>query len=149
VEKQTMAFVKRQIKQGPVAINMDAKGNKVTGSMTINGQEQPIEADAGGPLFADGSGGRLAITCLPLEERYSATFRNFDLQQMKPKLQQLKVVGSEKVTVPAGTFETYRVEITSAEGGPDQMTLWVTKDSRKAVKMGTAMAGMTLSAELQ
>jgi hypothetical protein len=41
------------------------------------------------------------------------------------------------------------VEITSAEGGPDQMTLWVAKDSRKAVKMATAMAGMTITAELQ
>lgn len=149
LEKQTMAFVKRQIKQGPVAINIDVKGTKVTGSMTINGQERSIDADAGGPLFADGSGGRLAITCLPLAEGYSATFRNFDLQQMKPKLQQLNVVGSEKVTVPAGTFETYKVEITSAEGGPDQMTLWVAKDSRKAVKMATAMAGMTITAELQ
>jgi phosphoribosylcarboxyaminoimidazole (NCAIR) mutase len=91
----------------------------------------------------------LAITCLPLAEGYSATFRNFDLQQMKPKVQQLKVAGSEKVTVPAGSFEAYKVEITSAEGGPDQMTLWVAKDSRKAVKMATAMAGMTITAELQ
>ena len=47
LEKQTMAFVKRQIKQGPLAINMDVNGATVTGSITIDGQERPIEADAG------------------------------------------------------------------------------------------------------
>ena len=149
VDKQTMAFVKRQVKQGPVAINLEMKGNKVTGSMNMNGQEKAIDADAGGPLFADGSGGRLTIACLPLAEGYSATFRNFDLQQMKTKLLQLKVTGSEKLTVAAGAFDTYRVEISSAEGGPEQMTLWVAKDSRKAVKMSSAMGAAKIAAELQ
>ena len=149
LDKQTLAFVKRQVKQGPVTLNFEVKGTKVTGLINLNGQERPIEADAGGPLFADGSGGRLSIVSLPLAEGYTATFRNFDLQRMKPKLQQLKVTASEKVSVPAGTFDTWRVEITSAEGGPEQMTLWVAKDSRKAVKMSAVMQGASIAAELQ
>lgn len=149
LDRQTLAFVKRDVKQGPVAIHMEVKDGHVTGSMNLNGQEKPIDADAGGPLFADGSGGRLAIVALPLAEGYSATFRNFDLQRMKPKLLQLKVAAAERVTVPAGTFDTWRVEITSAEGGPDQMTLWVAKEGRKAVKMAAAMGGASIAAELQ
>jgi len=149
LDKQTLAFVKRQVKQGPAAINLEMKGSKVTGSIIMGGQEKPVEADTGGPLFADGTGGRLSIVCLPLAEGYSTTFRNLDLQRMKSKLLQLKVASSEKLTVPAGTFDTWRVEISSAEGGPDQMTLWVAKDARKAVKMSAAMGGATITAELQ
>ena len=33
----------------------------------------------------------------------------------KEKLLQLKVLGMERVTVPAGTFDSYKVELTSAD----------------------------------
>jgi dipeptidyl aminopeptidase/acylaminoacyl peptidase len=148
-DKQTLEFVKRHVKQGPVTIDFESKAGKVTGTIDMGGQPKPIDVDAGGPLFADGTGGRLTIACLPLAEGYTATFRNFDIQQMKPKLMALEVAGSEKVTVPAGVFDTWRVEIHSAEGGPDHMTLWVAKDSRKPVKMSAAMGPATMSAELQ
>ncbi|HEV2446892.1 MAG TPA: prolyl oligopeptidase family serine peptidase, partial [Candidatus Sulfopaludibacter sp.] len=149
LDKQTLALRKRDIRQGPVAIHLEAKGDKVTGSLNMGGQEKPIDAEAGGPIFADGTGGRLSIVCLPLAEGYSTTFRNFDLQRMKPRMMQLKVAASEKVTVPAGTFDTYRVEITSADGGSEKMTLWVAKDTRKAVKMSAGMQAATITAELQ
>ena len=147
--KQTLAFLKRQVKQGPVTINYEMKGNKVTGSLNMAGQEKPIDVDTDGPLFAEGTGGTLAVTCLPLAEGYSVTFRNFDIQRMKMTLHQLKVAASEKVTVPAGAFDTWRVEIASADGSPGQFTLWVAKDSRQAVKMALTGAGASISAELQ
>jgi dipeptidyl aminopeptidase/acylaminoacyl peptidase len=152
VDKETLALVKRSVKQGPVAINLEMKGSKVTGTMSMNGQDKPIDSDAGGPLFADGAGSMDAIASLPLADGYTATYRNFDLQKMKPKLLQLKVAGSESVTVPAGSFEAYKVEITSADGGSDNITIWVAKDSRKALKMAAVMAAMggaTMTAELQ
>jgi len=64
---------------------------------------------------------------------------------------QLNVTGSEKVTVPAGSFDAYRVEISSAEGGPEKMTMWVAHDSRKPVKLSAVlpeMGGAILTAEL-
>ena len=42
-------------------------------------------------------------------------------------------------------------EVTSADGGADKSTVWVSKDSRKPVKMSSVMAqmgGATLTAEL-
>jgi hypothetical protein len=65
---------------------------------------------------------------------------------------QLKVSGSESVTVPAGAFETFKVEITSAEGGPERVTVWVAKEARKPVKIAMSMpqmGGATMTAELQ
>ena len=82
------------------------------------------------------------MASLPLAVGYSTTFRNFDVQTQKVKLLQLSVAGIETVTVPAGTFEVYRVEISSADGGADKKTLWIAKDSHKVVKGSAVLAAM-------
>jgi dienelactone hydrolase len=151
LDKESLTLRKRTVRQGPVSIEIQVTGNKATGKMSMGGQDRPIDVDLGGPLFADAAGAAQAIAALPMKEGYSATFRNFDLQRQKPKLMQLQVTGSESVTVPAGTFDAYKVEISSAEGGPDKMTVWVAKDSRKPVKLAAVlpqMGGASLTAEL-
>ena len=91
--------------------------------------------DLDGPLFADAAGANFAIGCLPLADGYTTAFRNFDVQKQKVKLMQLQVAGSESVTVPAGTFDTFKVELSSADGGPDKSTVWIAKDTRTPVKI--------------
>jgi hypothetical protein len=44
--------------------------------------------------------------------------------------------------VPAGTFDAYKVEISSADGGDDKETLWIARDSHKAVKESLVLASM-------
>jgi hypothetical protein len=151
LDKDTLTLRKRTVKQGPVTIEFEVADNKATGKMNMGGQDRPISVDLGGPLFADAAGAMQAIACLPIKEGYSTTFRNLDLQKQKPKLMQLQVAGSESVTVPAGTFNAYKIEVTSADGGPDKMTVWVATESRKAVKYSAVlsqMGGATLTAEL-
>lgn len=151
IEKTSLVLRKRSLQQGPLAIDMDFAGNKAAGQITMNGQAQPIAVDLGGPLFGDAAGGDQVIACLPLADGYTTTFRNFDLRSQKVKLLQLNVAGTEKVTVPAGTFEAYRVELTSADGGTDKKTLWIAKDSRKVVKASAvvaSMGGATVTEEL-
>jgi dipeptidyl aminopeptidase/acylaminoacyl peptidase len=152
LDKSSLVLLKRSLKQGASGIDLDFKENKAAGSLNMGGQEKPVSVDLGGPLFADAAGSAHSIACLPLAEGYTTTFRNFDVQRQKPKLMQLKVTGSESVTVPAGAFEAYKVEITSAEGGPDKVTLWIAKDSRKVAKMSAVMIqmnGAVMTAELQ
>jgi hypothetical protein len=123
--------------------------NKAAGNMNMNGQDRPISVDLGGPLFAEGAGSKQVIACLPLAEGYTTTYRNFDLQQQKVQLMQLKVSGVEKVTVPAGTFDAYKVEISSDNG--ENETLWVAKDSHKPLKESAvlpSMGGAVLTQEL-
>jgi dienelactone hydrolase len=151
LEKGTLVVRKRDVKQGPMAIKLEFTGGKATGTMNMNGQDKPVSADLGGELFADAAGAQQVIGSLPLADGYSATFRNFDLQKQKAKLVQLKVVGSETVTVPAGKFDAFKVELKSADGGSDQSTIWIAKDSRQAVKVSAvlaAMGGATMTAEL-
>jgi hypothetical protein len=121
---------------------VDFSGEKAVGKMSMNGQDHPIAVDLGGPLFADGAGEDQVIASLPLASGYSTTFRNFDIQAQKVKLQQLSVSGVESVTVPAGKFDAYRVEITSADGGADKKTAWVDKDTHKVVKVSAVVAAM-------
>jgi dipeptidyl aminopeptidase/acylaminoacyl peptidase len=151
IEKKTLISRSRKMEQGPMKLEMSYSDSKATGSMVMGGPEKPIAGDTGGPLFAQGPGGPQSIACLPLAEGYTTVFRNFDSQKLKATLMQAKVVGSESVTVPAGKFDTFKVEVTSAEGGNDNMTIWVAKDTRVPVKVATAMAAMggaTMTAEL-
>jgi dipeptidyl aminopeptidase/acylaminoacyl peptidase len=151
IEKGTLISRKLALKQGPMAVDINFSGDKATGNMNVNGQDRPISVDLGGALFADGAGSKQSIACLPLAEGYSATYRNFDVLKQKVKLMQLNVSGVEKVTVPAGTFDAYKVDISSADGGDDKETLWIAKDSHKAVKESAvlaAMGGAVLTQEL-
>ncbi len=142
LEKGSLIARKLNLKQGPVVIDLNFSGDKAVGSMNMNGQDKPVSVDLGGPLFADGAGSKQSIASLPLAEGYGTTYRNFDVQKQKVKLMQLSVSGVEKVTVPAGTFDAYKVDITSADGGDDKETIWVTKDSHKAVKESAVLASM-------
>jgi dipeptidyl aminopeptidase/acylaminoacyl peptidase len=151
IAKSSLTLQKRSLKQGPVDIELDYAGDKATGKMSMNGQDQPIATDMGGPLFGDAAGGDQSIATLPLAVGYSTTFRNFDIQAQKVKLQQLNVAAVETVTVPAGKFEAFRVDITSADGGADKKTLWVAQDSHKVVKVSAvsaAMGGAVITEEL-
>lgn len=151
VEKGSLTLTKRSVKQGPVTIDVEFKNNKASGSMNAGGQAKPIATETGGALFADGAAAYNSLASLPLAEGYTATFRNFDLQKQKIALKQVKVVGAEKITVPAGSFEAFKLEVTSAEGEPGQTTVWVAKDSRKVVKVVAVipqMNGAILTSEL-
>lgn len=151
IEKGTLVLTKRSIKQGPATIDVTFKNNKATGTMRSGAQSQPIVADTGGALFADGAGAYSVVGALPLADGYATAFRNFDIQGQKPALKQLKVAGSEKITVPAGTFDTFKVEITSADGEPGKTTVWIAKDSRKVIKTSATvprMNGAVITSEL-
>ena len=142
LEKGSLIARKLNLKQGPVAVDLNFAGDKAVGNLNMNGKDQPISVDLGGPLFADAAASKQSISCLPLAEGYSTTYRNFDVQKQKVKLMQLKVAGIDQVTVPAGTFDTYKVEISSADGGDDKETLWIARDSHKAVKESAVIASM-------
>jgi dipeptidyl aminopeptidase/acylaminoacyl peptidase len=151
IEKGSLLLKHRLIKQGPMTIDMNVSPNKVSGTATMNGQSNPINADPGGALFADGAGAYEVIASLPLAPDYSLRFRNFSVQKQKPQIKQLKVIGSESVTVPAGTFEAYKVEISAADNEADKQTVWIDKGSRKVLKISAVLVslnGAILTSEL-
>ena len=150
IEKASLLPKKRTVKQGPADIALEFSGTAVTGTMAMNGQSRAVNLPLDGPIFADGAGSHAVIARLPLAEGYTTAFRNLDLRSQKVDVRQLKVVGRESVTVPAGTFDAWKVEVASAGTG-GTTTLWVTPDTRQVVKVGAVlpqMNGAVLTAEL-
>jgi dipeptidyl aminopeptidase/acylaminoacyl peptidase len=151
IEKGSLVLKHRSINQGDVVVELDFKDNKATGTMTQGGQAKPIMVDVGGIIFADGGGAFDVIARLPLAAGYSTTFRNFDVQKQKPQVRSLKVLGTESVTVPAGTFDAYKVELVAADNEADKQTVWIAKDSHKVVKITAtipSLGGALLTSEL-
>jgi len=151
IEKGSLLLKRRFIKQGPMTIEMNVAPNKLSGTTTMNGQSKPIDVDPGGALFADGAGTFEVLASLPLADGYTLSFRNFDVQKQKPQIKQLKVIGTESVTVPAGTFDAYKLEIVDAENDADKQTVWIDKASRKVLKISAvlpSMNGAVLTSEL-
>ena len=151
IEKGSLLLKRRWIQQGPVTIELDVAPNQLTGKTTRNGQVTPLAIDPGGALFADGAGTFEVIASLPLAEGYSLSFRNFDLNKQKPLMKQLKVIGTESVTVPAGTFDAYKVEVFAADNDADKQTVWIDKGSRKVLKISAVLPslnGAILTSEL-
>lgn len=151
IEKGTLVLKHRSINQQGVTIELDFKDNKASGTMTQSGQSKPIMVDVGGMVFADGGGAFDVLARLPLGADYATTFRNFDVQKQTAQIRQLKVVGSESITVPAGTFDAYKVESVSADDDADKQTIWIAKDSHKVVKISStlpSLGGAVLTSQL-
>ena len=152
IDKGTLAVLTREMKQGPMSVTLAFEGGKATGTAAMGGPAQSIAMDTGGPLFADGPATFRSMAALPLKDGYTVIFRNFDVMKRKSSLKQAKVIATEDVTVPAGTFKAWKVEVKSAEGEPGEQTIWVDSTSRRIVKvsatlpeMGGAIATMELT----
>jgi hypothetical protein len=151
IEKGTLLLKHRVIKQGSQAVEFDVNGNKVAGTSNMGGESKTMDIDLGGSLFADGAGAFDVLGALPLAVGYATDFLNFDVQKQKPQTKQMKVVAVENVTVPAGTFEAYKIEIVAADNEADKQTVWIAKDSRKVVKIAAVLpnlGGALLTSEL-
>jgi hypothetical protein len=151
LDKNTLALRKRSVQQGGITIEFLVKDGKLVGAANVRGQETQLNMDIGGDVFSDGAGAHQTVAALPLAEGYTTSFRALDIRSMKLRTIDLKVVGSEQVTVPAGTFDAFKVEIVSTVEG-SKTTLWVARDSRKVVKVvqvSPQQGGATVTSELQ
>ena len=128
-------FVHPDQRWKPVAIDLTFTDHKVTGTSTnANGQTKHLAFDLTGPIFADIES-LVTIGCLPLADGYSTTVRQWDVLQLQERLWRLKVLATERVTVPAGTFDAYKVELTADDATGDKETSWIDKDARVPVKI--------------
>ncbi len=151
LEKGSLVMIERSLALGSDKIQLKFTETKAIGKAKADGEQAEIEMEIGGRIFGEGPGYPLVIACLPLAEGYTALFRTFDIHKQKARAVRLEVIGSERVEVPAGKFDAFRVDLTSADGGPERSTVWVAKEPRKAVKFSTIMlelAGAKLEAEL-
>jgi len=71
---------------------------------------------------------------LPLKDGYMATFNTFSGQHGLVNPCRVKVVGREKITVPAGTYDCYKLTIDTTVGAMTlQFKCWLTADRHRYV----------------
>ncbi len=130
IEPKTLKHIHRSTKQGPATVEIDytAEGAKGTMDAGNGGAKVPISSKLEPHVIGDGAGLDLLIARMPLKEDYSTVIEVYDGSQNKVKKLQVKVLGKETVTVPAGSFESFKVEVAQLDG-PEKFIAWIsTKD---------------------
>ena len=139
VEKKTLIIRKRTVQAGNTVADLRFDGHKATGMISAGTEHQAVNADIDGVIFADGGGGEDVLASLPLAKGYTTEFLNFNFVLQQVKRLQLRVMDEETVTVPAGTFDTWKALITSLDGESDTYALWVEKRTHRLVKFAMSI----------
>ncbi len=126
----TLQPVSRQVNQGPVSIHIAYERDKVHGSLRMEQQEIPVHVALNGPLFAEGPARGLQLATLPLSDGYSGIFRNLDVNAMAEKLFRMHTRTDQ---LEDGT-QTWRIELSPADGSPGGETIWVDQDTHHVLK---------------
>ena len=150
VDKTTLLLKKRTFTQEPNRFEYEIRDGKAVGQFLVKGQTRPFSVDLGGELFNDAAGIYQTLATLPFAPGYRIAFRTFDVQVQRVRTAQLQFLGTEQITVPAGTFDTFKIELSTADDGV-RTTVWVVKDSRKVAKIvgvRPQLQGATLTSEL-
>lgn len=153
VDAGTLLPIYRGIKQGPTLIGIHFSETAINGNISMSGRDMPVSIELEAPVFGSDSALELAITGLPLNPGYKTTLRTFDLLSQSVNSMSLEVTGIENVTVPAGSFETFKIELRRLDSEPGGGTYYFsTGDNCHVVRSVTqlpAMAGGgTITTEL-
>jgi hypothetical protein len=93
-----------------------AGGMEVSGTMKRRGQSRPISKSLNGSTLAGGVHDVVAFGAMPLGPDFRAALRVFSPQDQSVKRAEFEVTGTETVETPAGSFETYVVDLNVGEG---------------------------------
>lgn len=144
----------REVHQGPATIMVEYGDDAITGKLSAGPQEMPIEQALDAPVFGGDGALDAVIAALPLSEEYKTTLRTFEVgMQQRVRVWSLAVAGAESVEVPAGSFETWKVEVAALDGEGGDQTVWVTREAprmvvRSEAELPAAMGGGTVATVL-
>jgi zinc protease len=134
--------------QGPmrIAVDLDVRDGRVQGRAEMPeqaGGNRDIDVEMVGGMLLPGMDAQV-IAAADLEEGRTIELPVFDATSAAVTTVAFRVTGSEEVTVPAGTFPAYRVEVSGAQ----PMTLFVRRDAPH-IMLRQEPAGMPVMIELE
>jgi hypothetical protein len=88
----------------------------VSGTVKTGGQAVSVSTRLEGPTLAGGVHDVIALGAMPLEPGFSTTLRVFFPQDRTTKRAEFEVTGTETVDTPAGSFDTYAVDLDVGDG---------------------------------
>ena len=128
-------------------VRLDYEGMHVRGAARVPGQGGPHDLTIDTTLAAgtlDDNQMEAVLSALPLAANGRFTFTVYAGGEGRVQTITLAVAGEESVTVPAGTFACWRVDLT---GGSQPMTFYVAKDAPNMI-VKYEMVGMPVGFEL-
>jgi hypothetical protein len=144
----------REVHQGPATILVEYGDDAITGKLSAGPQEMPIEQELEAPVFGGDGALHAVIAALPLTEGYKTTLRTFEVgMQQRVRVWSVAVAGSESTEVPAGSYETWKVEVEALDGEGGDQAVWVTRETPRMVvrsesDLPAAMGGGTVATVL-
>jgi len=153
VDGSTFLPIRWSGRQGPATVVLNFTSSTVKGAINMGGNEMPVDMALAAPVYGDGSSFEVLVGGLPLAPGYETTLRVFDFQMQKARAMTLAVVGTESITVPAGTFQCYKVEAKPVDEDSGHSIIFVNaSDPRCMVKgmfeMPPQAGGGTATADL-
>jgi len=130
-----------------VFVRLDYEGMHVRGQARVPGREGPRNLTIDTTLAAgtlDDNEMEAVLSALPLAANARFTFPVYAGGEGRVQSLTLAVAGEESVTVPAGTFNCWRVDLT---GGSQPLTFYVAKDAPFTL-VKYEMVGMPVAFEL-
>jgi hypothetical protein len=154
VDASTLRPISRSAKQGPAVVEVKYGDREVTGTIEAGGQKIPINIAVEAPVFGDQMALDIAVAALPLASGYRASIRTPETgMQNRIRYWALSVAGEEPVTVPAGTFDTWKVVLEPVDNEGGGRTFWITRGTPRVIvksewKLPAAMGGGLATSEL-
>jgi hypothetical protein len=145
--KGSMYRLRHWSRLGPHWMAYEVREGRVTGRRgtdafgPFEASSTPLSLEVGVPLFA-GAGVPQVVASLPLAQGYETRLWDLVLAMRRPVVgKTLRVMGQERVTVPAGSFLAWRVAIVADEVYVRSTTVWVGVESRQALRLDSPSVG--------
>lgn len=153
LDRATLLPLRRVARQGPATIELTFAPGSVRGAIQAGPQRLPIDARVQGSALVTGAPLNAALGTLTLTEAYAATLETFDVLAARVVPQTIRVTGSETVTVPAGSFESWKLDLTPNDGSQQPSVIWIEKAAphrvvRSITRLPAQAGGGTVTAEL-
>jgi len=154
VDLKTLIPVYRGVKQGGTTVRVNYSETAINGAISMPGREMPLESKLDAPVYGTDNALDVVLGSLPLAPGYKTTLRTFDILSQSVKVMTVEVAGIEKVTVPAGTFEVFKVELKNMDGEAGGGTVYINKGAdrhkvRSVMELPPMVGGGTVTSELQ
>jgi hypothetical protein len=119
--------LRREVRQGPVSVDLEFSDEAVTGLINMGGREVPVDTTVEAPVLGNDAALEAVLCLLPLEMGYTTAVRTFDPRSQKVRVFSFEVTGEEAVEVEAGTFETWKATMAALDGDGGDGTIWISK----------------------
>lgn len=115
VDRSSLLPLSRR-QSGGSAVDITFTDTSATGEMKTGGKSVPISTPLEGPTLAGGVHDVIALGAMPLKPGFSTTLRVFSPQDQATKRAEFEVTGTKTVETPAGSFDTYVVDLNVGDG---------------------------------